>query len=77
LSITVELLNFSHLGNTKLIEFPTANKKEGKTKSVGVNPFHLACKKGAKVTDPSPGVLTIIIKQMTMPLNTSRERNLF
>jgi hypothetical protein len=42
LNNTVALDNFSHLGKTKLIAFPTANKKEGKTKSVGVNPFHAA-----------------------------------
>jgi hypothetical protein len=55
---------------------PTANKKDGKTKSVGVKPFHCACKNGAKVAAPSPGVFTIIIKQMVIPLNTSRDKNL-
>jgi hypothetical protein len=69
-------LNLSHLGKTKLIALPMANKKEGNTKSVGVKPFQLACIKGAKVCAPSPGVFTKIIKQMVIPLNTSKERNL-
>jgi hypothetical protein len=42
LNKTVALDSFSHFGNTKLIALPTANKKEGKTKSVGVNPFQAA-----------------------------------
>ena len=29
------------------METPTINKKKGKTKSVGVQPFHLECNKGA------------------------------
>ena len=65
----------SHRGITKLMALPTANKKDGNTKSVGVNPCQAACCKGAKVGSP-PGVFTIIIKQMVIPLNTSRERNL-
>jgi hypothetical protein len=76
LNITNALFSFSHLGKTKLIALPTANKNDGKTKSVGVNPFQLACKNGAKVAAPSPGVFTIIIKQIVIPLNTSRDRNL-
>lgn len=52
--------------------FPTANKKEGNTKSVGVNPCQFACSKGEKVVAPFPGVFTIIIKQIVIPLNTSR-----
>jgi hypothetical protein len=56
---------------------PTANKKEGNTKSVGVNPFHSACKNGANVAAPSPGVFTMIIKQIVIPLNTSSDKNLW
>jgi hypothetical protein len=31
----------------KVIDIPTINKKKGNIKSVGVNPCHSACKKGA------------------------------
>jgi hypothetical protein len=71
-----ELLMLTHLGITKLIAFPTAKRKDGKTKSVGVKPCHLACCKGAKVMS-FPGVLTTIIRQMVIPLKTSRARNRF
>ena len=74
LATMLEWLIPSHLGSTKLRAFPTANKKEGNTKSVGVNPCHFACNKGAKVTS-LPGVFTIIIKQIVIPRNTSRARN--
>ena len=73
---TLALPVFSRLGKTKLSELPTANKKEGKTKSVGVNPCQLACLKGAKVCNASPGVLTMIIKQIVIPLKTSKDKNL-
>ena len=69
------LLISLYLPKEKLIALPTANKKEGKTRSVGVNPCHAACSKGLKGTAPLPGVLTIIIKQIVMPRNTSNERN--
>ena len=59
----------------KLIAFPTANKKAGKTRSVGVKPCQLAWSKGANGVAPVPGVFTMIMKQTVMPLNTSRERN--
>src|SRR5690606_479238 len=36
-------------GITKDIAFPTANKKKGKTKSVGVQPCQGACCKGANI----------------------------
>ena len=68
------VLNLSHLGKTKLMAFPMANKKEGNTKSVGVKPCQLACIKGAKVCAPSPGVFTMIIKQMVIPLKTSKDK---
>tara|TARA_R110000744_G_scaffold192013_3_gene311176 strand:- start:1466 stop:1687 length:222 start_codon:yes stop_codon:yes gene_type:complete len=61
----------------KLMEFPTTNKKVGKTKSVKVKPFHSAWSKGENVVDPRPGELTIIIKATSRPLKTSRERYLF
>src|SRR5690606_16374281 len=67
----------AHLVLTKAKAFPTAKRKEGKTKSVGVNPCHLACNRGAKVKSQSPAELTIIIKQMVNPRNTSRALNRF
>jgi len=36
-------------GITKLMALPTANKKKGKTRSVGVRPCHLACANGLKI----------------------------
>ena len=73
---TLEVPDFSKLGKTKLSAFPTANKKDGNTKSVGVNPCQLACLKGAKVCNASPGVLTMIIKQIVIPRKTSNDKNL-
>jgi hypothetical protein len=39
-------LAFCNFGITKDKALPTANKKKGKTKSVGVQPCQLACPKG-------------------------------
>lgn len=58
----------------KLIAFPTANKKEGNTRSVGVNPCHEACNSGANGVAPLPGVFTIIMKHTVMPRNTSSDK---
>src|ERR1035437_174333 len=44
-----------HFSATKLKALPTAKRKEGNTRSVGVKPFHLACNKGENVTPPLPG----------------------
>ena len=63
-----------YLSMEKLMALPTANKKDGNTRSVGVNPCQLACNSGAKAVAPSPGVLTIIMKQTVNPRNTSRAR---
>ena len=57
--------------------FPTAKRKEGKTKSVGVKPCQLACSNGPKVKLQSPEVFTIIIKQIVNPRKTSKALNLF
>jgi hypothetical protein len=54
---------------------PTANINDGKTRSVGVKPFQLACSSGGYVVGPLPGVLTMIIKQTVMPRKISRARN--
>ena len=62
----------THLLITKLMAFPTANKNDGKTKSVGVKPFQGECSKGENVVASFPDVFTIIIKQTVMPRNTSK-----
>ena len=62
--------SFCHLGVTKLKALPTANKKDGNTRSVGVNPFQEACSRNEKLGLP-PGVFTTIIRQMVMPRKTS------
>src|SRR5450759_6029131 len=69
-------LTIRYLSSEKLIALPTANKKEGNTRSVGVKPCHVACSKGANAAAPLPGVFTIIIKQMVIPLKTSSAKNL-
>src|ERR1035437_7138636 len=68
-------LTIRYLSSEKLIALPTANEKEGNTRSVGVKPCHVACSKGANAAAPLPGVLTIIIKQIVIPLKTSRAKN--
>src|SRR5690606_33249548 len=62
-----------NLGITNDIAFPTANRKKGKTKSVGVQPCHGACFNGANICDQVPGLLTKIIKATVAPLKTSNE----
>jgi hypothetical protein len=54
---------------------PTAKRKEGNTRSVGVKPSHSACSRGAKATGPY-WLLTMIMEQSVMPLKTSRAVNL-
>ena len=67
----------SHFFITKLMALPTANKNEGKTRSVGVKPFHCACNNGENVVAPFPGVFTMIIRHIVIPLNTSNAVNRF
>jgi hypothetical protein len=52
---------------------PTANRKKGKTKSVGVQPCQLAWAKGLKVLAQEPGLFTKIINATVAPLKTSNE----
>jgi hypothetical protein len=40
------VLHKSYLSKEKLIDIPTINRKNGKTKSVNVHPCHCACLKG-------------------------------
>jgi hypothetical protein len=58
----------------KLNAFPTAKRKNGNTRSVGVHPFHGACRKGAYTNSQLPGLFTRIIPATVIPRNTSRER---
>ena len=74
LSRKAEFVMAASLSAEKLMAFPTAKRKEGNTRSVGVNPCHAACEKGPKGVAPLPGELTIIIKHIVMPRNTSSAR---
>jgi len=67
-------LKVFHFAITKLMAFPTAKRKDGNTRSVGVNPCQCACSSGEYV-NLLPDVFTIIIKQIVIPLNTSKARN--
>src|SRR5262249_35208220 len=52
---------------------PIANSRNGKTRSVGVQPFHAAWSSGAYTAAQVPGVLTRIIPAIVRPRNTSRD----
>src|SRR6516225_11211130 len=71
---TCDWLIVLHFFITKLMAFPTAKRNEGNTRSVGVKPCQAACSRGEYV-NLLPDVFTIIIKQIVIPLNTSRARN--
>jgi hypothetical protein len=58
---------------TNAIAFPTAKRKKGNTKSVGVQPCHGACSKGGYIYFQDPGLLTKIIKATVAPRKTSSE----
>ncbi|MNM94319.1 hypothetical protein D3C81_1067170 [compost metagenome] len=60
-------------GITKDIAFPTANRKNGKTRSVGEHPCQVACLSGANMCAHVPGLFTIIISATVAPRNTSKE----
>src|SRR5262249_11776975 len=55
------------------IATPTMKRKNGKTRSVGVQPFHCACCSGQYALGSSPALLTRIIAAIVAPRNTSRE----
>ena len=63
----------SSRGITNDNALPTANKKKGKTRSVGVQPCQGAWASGAYKLDQLPGLFTKIIKATVAPRNTSRE----
>src|SRR5690606_7399465 len=60
-------------GMTNAMAFPTAKRKKGKTRSVGVQPCQGACFKGENICDHVPGLLTNIIKATVAPRKTSKE----
>ncbi len=47
----------SNLGITKAMALPTANKKNGNTKSVGVQPCQLACSSGGNICAPTARII--------------------
>jgi hypothetical protein len=59
------------------MDTPTMKRKNGKTRSVGVRPFHSACRKGGKIYAQDPGVFTRIMPAMVKPLKASRDISLF
>jgi hypothetical protein len=59
------------LGMVNAMALPTANKKEGKTRSVGVKPCQEACSRGSNGADPA-WLFTMIMKHTVIPLKTSR-----
>jgi purine nucleoside permease len=63
----------SNLGITKAIALPTAKRKKGNTKSVGVHPCQGACSNGGNIFDHEPGLFTKIINATVAPLKTSKE----
>ena len=72
--INAPLPNVSNFLSEKLMALPTANRNDGKTRSVGVKPNHAAWSSGEKA-GAEPGLFTIIIKTMVIPRNTSSARN--
>ena len=71
---TAALLIAANFFRAKLIALPTAKRKEGNTRSVGVQPFQWAWRNGEYVKVSLPGVFTMIIKQTVIPLKISRDR---
>lgn len=54
---------------------PMMNMKNGNTKSVGVKPSHSAWRNGAYIAPHDPGLFTIIIPAIVMPLSTSNDNS--
>ncbi len=55
------------------IETPTMKRKNGKIRSVGVQPCHSECSSGAYTWPQSPGSLTSSIAATVMPRRASTE----
>src|SRR3954470_11371856 len=52
----------------------TMKRKNGKIRSVGVQPFHSACSSGGKIALQLPGLFTNSIPAIVMPRKTSSDR---
>ena len=63
----------SRRGITNAIALPTAKRKKGNTRSVGVKPCHGACSSGSNICPQLPGLFTRIIRHTVAPLKTSSE----
>src|ERR1044072_7557806 len=61
------------LPRPSVIETPTMKRKNGKTRSVGVQPLHAACSSGQQMCSHDPGLFTRIIPAIVIPRNTSSE----
>src|ERR1700682_3108476 len=57
----------------RYVVMPTMNRKNGKMRSVGVQPFHSACSSGGKIALQVPGSLTSSIPATVIPRKTSSE----
>src|SRR5262245_16346264 len=49
------------------------NKKNGNTRSVGVQPNHFACPRGEYIWPQSPGLFTRIMPRIVSPRNASSD----
>ena len=56
-----------------VIDTPTMKRKNGKIRSVGVQPFQSACSSGQYIAPHVPGLLTMVIPAMVMPRNASSD----
>ena len=66
-------VNEVYFAKAKAMDVPTQKRKNGKTRSHGVQPSQAACLRGGKILDQEPGLLTMIMKATVRPLSTSRE----
>ncbi len=55
------------------IDTPTITRKNGNTRSVGVQPFHSACSSGAYTWLQVPGLLTSSMAATVMPRSASTD----
>ena len=56
-----------------VIETPTMKRKNGKMRSVGVQPCQAACSSGQYTFPQSPGLLTMTIPAIVSPRKTSSD----
>src|SRR5829696_4736686 len=67
------MLPHEALRRDMVIATPTMKRKNGNTRSVGVQPSHLECSSGGKTLSQSPGLLTTTIVAIVRPRNTSSQ----